>query len=85
MEKRIKLPNRYIVEDENSCGCQHITGFGGAGDENWLFYGDSAIKDIQKKVSEYGYYGDVETLFNFCPICGKRLLLQHNNDEVTIL
>lgn len=71
----MKLRHEFLLDSPD--GCNHLWGYGCGVDEGWLYYRQSKMRE--------GMEFDVETVFRYCPICGKKLVLSESENEVELI
>lgn len=59
--------------------CAHYWGYGRNTDEGWLYHNQRDMRE------DAGKYGDLDSIFRYCPICGKKLVLSEGEEEVELI
>lgn len=86
---KIKIKSHWLDKEHE---CRHIYGSWHTRDEGGLFY---LQKDMIKDASDMRpddseddglfHCGDLDTIFRYCPICGKKLILSESENEVELI
>lgn len=72
---KMSLRSDHLLWSTNDC--KHILGEGSWGDENGTYYEQSKMREDMDF--------DVNVVYRYCPICGKKLVLSESENEVELI